>query len=269
MVEQYGPLIVEYGTQLLIAIVVLIVGIKLVNRLVKFLDSKFTAAHMDASLQSFIIPFLSTVLKILVVVLAAGLLGAEMTSMAAIIGSAGLAIGLAFQGSLSNFAGGVLILILKPFKVGDFIEVNGEKGTVREIQIFYTIMSTPDNKKIIIPNSKLSNSSAINYSAYETRRIAFQFGLPYGTNLEKAKNTFRQVVEKHPLVLEDPAPFVRLGEHGPNGLIFNVRVWVNNSDYWAVHWDILEAVTEMFEEEGLEIPFAQLDVNLRQEASQQ
>lgn len=160
---------------------------------------------------------------------------------------------------------GVLILLLKPFQVGDFIEANGYSGTVKEIQVFYTILNTPDNRRVIIPNSSLSNSSAINYSVNPTRRINFEFGVGYDQDIKKVKDVIRGVVEAHPLVLSEPRPMVVLGRHGENALIIFTRVWCNRSDYWTVYYDLLEQVTEAFSEAGIEIPFKQVDVHIKKD----
>lgn len=257
-------LLITYGGRILLAIVVLVLGLKLIKWLEEHLGNRLRKMEIEPSLLSFLLSFSSLTLKALLFISVAGMLGIEMTSFLTIIGALSFAIGLAFQGSLSNFAGGVLILILKPFKVGDFIEANGYKGTVRAIQIFYTILSTPDNKKIIIPNASLSNSSAINYSAYDTRRVDFKFSVDYKEDIKKVKALLKRLAEEHPLVLKDREPFVVLGEHGDNGLILYLRVWCDASDYWKLYYDLIEQVKEEFDREDISIPFHQLDVHMRE-----
>lgn len=265
MLEQYGPLVVSYLVRIAIALLILFFGLQIIKRVVRFTTERFAKMEMDVSLKGFLATLLDGVLKVLLVVTVISYLGIEMTSFAALIGAAGLAIGLAFQGSLANFAGGVLILILKPFTVGDFIEAAGYSGTIREIQIFYTILSTPDNRKVIIPNADLSNSSAINISANPTRRINFVFRVSYDSDITHVKDTIRTVFENHELVLPDPAPFVRVGQHGDHGLEMFGRVWVNSPNYWAVNWDLLEQVKEAFDREGIIIPFNQLSVTVNKD----
>ncbi|MDD3298666.1 MAG: mechanosensitive ion channel, partial [Firmicutes bacterium] len=202
------------------------------------------------------------VLKALLVVAIISILGIETTSFVALFGAAGLAVGLAFQGSLSNFAGGVLILVTKPFKVGDYIEANGHSGTVEAIQILYTDLVTVDNKVIRIPNGSLSNASITNYSEKDTRRVDFQFGAGYEADPAKVVRVLTDIVANHPQALKEPEPFVRMSEHGDSAVIYTVRVWVKAADYWTVHFDVIEKVKQRFDEEGLSIPYPQMDVHV-------
>jgi small conductance mechanosensitive channel len=185
-----------------------------------------------------------------------------MTSFIAVLGSAGLAVGLALQGSLSNFAGGVLILVLKPYKVGDYIEAAGYAGTVQEIQMFYTILQSPDNKKIIVPNSNMSNSGTVNFSANATRRVDLVFGVGYDDDVEKVKSILWDVANEDPLVLDDPAPLIVLGQHDASSINFFYRVWCNASDYWAVYFSTMEKVKLAFDKHQVGIPYPQMDVHL-------
>lgn len=216
----------------------------------------------DPSLRPFLTGLVGTLLKVLVVISVLGMVGIQMTSFIAIIGAVGLAIGLALSGTLQNFAGGVMLLIFKPFKVGDYVEAQGFAGTVNEIQIFNTILKTPDNKTIIIPNGGLSTSSMINYSTEATRRVDWSFGIAYGDDIDKAKDVLKGLLKGHEKVLSDPAPFVELGELADSSVNFTVRAWVNAADYWSVHFFMLENVYRKFGEAGLNIPFPQMDVHL-------
>ena len=191
-----------------------------------------------------------------------GMLGIEMTSFVAILGAAGLAVGMALSGTLQNFAGGVMILIFKPFKNGDFIEAQGHTGTVSEIQIFNTILKTPDNKTIIIPNGGLSTSSMTNYSTEEKRRVDWTFGIGYGDKTDNAKEVLTQLMSEDNRILNDPAPFVAVSELADSSVNFAVRAWVKAEDYWGVYFDMNEKVYNTFDEKGLNIPYPQMDVHL-------
>ena len=190
------------------------------------------------------------------------MLGIETTSFVAILGAAGLAVGLALQGGLANFAGGVLILIFKPFKVGDFIDAQGHAGVVSEITVFTTVLKTPDNKTIIIPNGALSNGSMVNYSTEEKRRVDMVFGIGYGDDIAKAKQVLKRIVDEDERVLKDPAPQIVVAELADSSVNFNFRVWCTGSDYWSIYFDMNEKVKLEFDKEGVSIPFPQRDVHL-------
>lgn len=256
-------LVMTYGMKLILAIVVFLIGIKIIKYLVKGVEKALKKSKIDSSLESFILSLAKLTFKILLFITVVGMVGVQTTSFVAIIGSAGLAIGLALQGSLANFAGGVLILVLKPFKVGDYIEAAGHAGTVKEIQVFYTVLKTPDNRIIIIPNGSLSNSSAINYSVMDTRRVDLIFGVGYEEDINKVKEVLNGIVQEHKLVLKDPEPFIRVGEHGESSVNFIVRVWCNSEDYWTVHFDLIEMVKIKFDEEDINIPYPHMDVILK------
>ncbi|AMV71127.1 mechanosensitive ion channel [Desulfuromonas carbonis] len=255
-------LFVVWGPKLVGAILALIVGLYLATWVAGTVGKQMEKKKIDPSLQPFLKSLISTLLKVLVVVSVLGMVGVQMTSFIAILGAAGLAIGLALSGTLQNFAGGVVLLIFKPFKVGDYIEAQGFAGTVREIQIFNTILKTPDNKTIIIPNGGLSTSSMVNYSTEATRRVDWTFGIAYGDDIDKAKKVLTSLLEGNDKVLQDPAPFVELGELADSSVNFTVRAWVNTADYWAVYFFMLENVYRKFGEAGLNIPFPQMDVHL-------
>ena len=190
------------------------------------------------------------------------MLGIQMTSFIAILGAAGLAVGLALQGSLANFAGGVLILLFKPFKVGDFIDAVGFSGTVKEIQVFSTKMTTPDNKTIIIPNGNLANSSMTNYSTQTQRRVDFVFGIGYNDDIKKAKSVINELIYKDERILKDPEPLVVVSELGDSSVNLTVRVWSKSADYWGIFFDMQESVKLKFDEQGISIPYPQQDVHL-------
>jgi len=255
-------LFVVWGPKLVGAILALIIGLWLANMITNGLGRRMEKSEVDPSLRPFLHSLISTLLKILVVVSVLGMVGIQMTSFIAILGAAGLAVGMALSGTLQNFAGGVMILIFKPFKVGDFIEAQGYSGSVNAIQIFNTILKTPDNKTVIIPNGGLSTSSMVNYSTEPSRRVDWTFGIAYGDDIDKAKGVLHSLLAANESVLKDPAPFVELGELADSSVNLTVRAWVNAADYWAVHFYVLDMVYRKFAEEGLNIPFPQMDVHL-------
>jgi small conductance mechanosensitive channel len=211
------------------------------------------------------ISLVSVLLKIMVYITALGMLGVEMTSFIAILGAAGLAVGLALSGTLQNFAGGVMILFFKPFKAGHFIDAQGHMGTVKEIQIFVTILTTPDNKTVIIPNGPLATGSLTNFSREPRRRVDWTFGIGYGDDLDKAYEVLKRLLSQDERILNDPEPFVALKELGDSSVDITVRAWVEAADYWAVFFRMNEEVYKTFEKEGLSIPFPQHDVHLFRE----
>ncbi len=251
-----------YAFKLLGALAVLAIGFPAANYISRLIRKIMDRHSVDPSLNTFMKQVIGMILKVLVAISAASVAGVETTSFVAIIGAAGFAVGLAFQGSLSNFAGGVLLLVLRPYKVGDFIEGDGVKGTVQEIGIVYTTLTTPDNKVITAPNGSLANSTITNYSIKETRRVDLIIGTAYDVPIEKAKAAIEAVVSSHDLVLKDPAWQIRLAAHNASSLDYNVRVWVNAPDYWTVNFDLLEMIKQKFDEEDIEIPYNKLDVNL-------
>ena len=255
--------IITYGLKLIGAVATLIIGLWIVNMIVSRAGKMMEKSNVDESLVPFLKSLLNMGLKIMIVITAASVASIEMTSFVAILGAAGLAVGLAMQGTLQNFAGGVIILLLKPFKVGDVIDATGYVGSVKSIQIFHTIMLTPDNKTIIIPNGNLANSSMTNYSTMPTRRLDFSFGIGYGDDFQKAKSIIMGLIEADARVMKDPAPFVRVGELADSSVNITTRVWVAGADYWAVHFDMLENVKTKFDAESINIPYPQMDVHVR------
>jgi len=260
--NEYSPLIVQYGTGLIYALAVLIIGLWIVNIITKSMKKLMIKRSMDESLVPFITSLLNMGLKAMVVISALGMLGIEMTSFIAILAAAGLAIGMALSGTLQNFAGGVMILGFKPFKVGDFIDAQGYTGVVKEIQIFNTFLTTVDNKTVILPNGGLATGSMINYSTQATRRVDWTFGIAYGDNSDTAKRILLDLINADDRVLREPEPFVALSELADSSVNFVVRAWVNAPDYWGVFFDMNEKVYKTFEKEGLSIPFPQMDLHL-------
>lgn len=252
----------EYGLILIGAVIALIIGLWIIKLMVNAAGKMMTNQNIDPSLVPFLKSILNIGLKAALFTSVAGMVGIEMTSFIAILGAAGLAVGLAMQGTLQNFAGSVMILLFKPFKVGDVLEAQGYTGLVKEIQIFNTIMTTPDNKIIIIPNGGLANSSMVNYSAMGTRRVDFSFGIGYDDDFEKAKSIIYGLIEQDKRIHKDPAPFVRVGELANSSVNITTRVWANSADYWAIHYDMIENVKKSFDNEKISIPYPQMDVHL-------
>jgi len=251
-----------FGFKLIAALLVLVIGLKLAKFITKKIKKSKGFHKLDASVQSFLGNCLLAAFDIVVIVSACLIVGIPAASFIAALGTAGVAIGLALQGSLSNFAGGLMILIFKPFKVGDFIDSNGVSGTVIDISIFYTVLRTGDNKHVTIPNGTLMNSTVTNASAEDTRRVDFTFSANYGCDVEKVKKILLDVAASEEKAFNDPAPFCRLTSHGESSLDFVLRVWCNSADYWDINFNIKEKVVKAFEENGIEIPFPQLDVHL-------
>ncbi|QSE97003.1 mechanosensitive ion channel family protein [Fulvivirga lutea] len=256
---------IEYGVPLLKAIAILVIGIWIIKAIRRGVRNSLSKSNVDESLRPFLISLLYNSLLILLILTALSTLGVQMTSFVAIIGAAGLAIGLSLQGTLQNFAGGVILLTLRPFKVGDYIDGAGYSGTVQSIQIFQTLLLTPDNKKIVIPNGKLSNDGIVNYSAEDKRRVDMVFGIGYGDDIKKAKDILVRLCQEDERVLEEPAFRVDVSSLGDSSVNFNVRPWVQTSDYWNVFWDFQEKVKLTFDKEGISIPFPQRDVHIYNE----
>ena len=255
-------LAVTKGIQIVIALVVLIIGLWIIKVIVNSLGKMMEKKNTDPSLRPFLKSMASVLLKIMLIISVMGMMGIEMTSFIAVLGAAGLAVGMALSGTLQNFAGGVMLLIFKPFRVGDFIEAQGFMGTVSEIQIFNTILKTPDNKTIIIPNGGLSTGPMTNFSTEKTRRVDFSFGIGYGDDIDKAKSVLEGILAEDARILKDPEPFIAVGELADSSVNFTVRVWVDGADYWGVHFDTIEKVKKAFDKEGISIPFPQTDVHL-------
>lgn len=260
--EKIIELATTYGIKLLLAIIVLLIGLAIIKRLAKTATKMMTKAKVSDSLIPFLRSLINIGLKLLLFISVLGMVGVQMTSFIAVLGAAGLAVGLALQGTLQNFAGGVIILLFKPYKVGDYIETQGYSGTVKAIQIFTTIMNTPDNKTIIIPNSPIATGSLVNYSTLPTRRVDFTFGIGYEDDIEKAREILISMLNKHDKIKGDPAPFVRVVELADSSVNFAVRAWVDAADYWDVFFDITEQVKKDFDKSGVSIPYPQNDVHV-------
>lgn len=254
-------MVVTYLPKIVMAIVVLIIGLWIVKIIVSGFNKATQKSKMDVSLQKFLSSLISIGLKLLVVISVISMMGVETTSFIAVLGAAGLAVGLALQGSLANFAGGVLILIFKPFKVGDFIDGAGHSGSVSAIEVLATTLKTPDNKTIIIPNGALANTSIINYSLETKRRVDFTFGIGYDDDMKKAKDVIRGIVDADTRVLKDPEPFLAIGNLGDSTVDITVRVWSKAADYWGVHFDTIEKVKEAFDTNNISIPYPQMDIH--------
>jgi len=255
-------LITDFGIALASALAVLIIGLFVIKKLTNALSKYFDRKDFDESLETFLLSLSGIALKLMLFVVVVQMLGVQSSSLVAVLGAAGLAVGLALSGTLQNFAGGVMILIFKPFKVGDYIDAQGHAGSVSEIQIFNTILKTPDNKTIIVPNGGLANGSMVNYSTEPTRRVDWSFGIAYGDDADKAQNVIRKLMNDDARILQDPAPFVELGALADSSVNFTVRAWVNTPDYWAVHFDMNKKIYQTFAKEGLSIPFPQMDVHV-------
>lgn len=255
-------LALEYGPKLLLAVLTLILGLWLSNKFVKVVKKLMLKNNLDPSLIPFLTSLLNIGLKVLVLISVASMVGIETTSFVAILGAAGLAVGLALQGSLSNFAGGVLTLIFKPYKVGDLIEAQGHMGEVMEIHIFVTKLKTYNNELVIIPNGSLSNGDIINYSALGVRRVKISIGVSYKDDIKKAKNVIINTLKKNTKVLRDPEPFVGVNEFGDSSINLAVRAWCKAEDYWDVYYECMEACKYALDENGITIPFPQRDVHM-------
>lgn len=266
--NKYTDMIVEWlltnGPNFLLSIIVLIVGFKLVEVLIKIIDRTLRHQKVEESLRGFLESLVSVALKIMVLITVASMIGVQMTSFVALLGAAGLAIGLSLQGSLGNLAGGVLILFFKPFKVKDLIEAQGHMGIVKKIEIFNTILTTLDHKTVILPNGALSNGAIVNYTNEPIRRVDLTFGIGYDDDIKKARDVMMSVIKKDKRVLKDPQPLVAVKELADSSVNFEFRVWCKTEEYWNVYFDMTEAVKIAFDENKISIPFPQRDVHLHQ-----
>ena len=262
----FSQTVMEYGPKLIGAIVVFIIGKMIIKKLTNLFSKMMDKNGTDTSLKPFLKSIISILLTVLLVISVLSMLGVAMTSFIAILGAAGLAVGMALSGTLQNFAGGVMILLFKPFKVGDLIEAQGHKGSVKEIQIFNTILTDLDNKTIILPNGSLSTNSMVNYSTEPTRRVDVSVGIAYGENVENARGILTELAKNDKRILTNPAPFVGLTEMADSSVNLTFRVWVNAADYWPVFFETNEKVYNAFNKSGVQIPFPQMDVHIQKEA---
>ena len=248
---------------ILIAFIVLVVGLKLISILNKVLKKHHKIERLDPIVKSFTISGITICLKILLVVGVISIVGFPTTSLITIIGSCGVTIGLALQGGLSNLAGGIIILLFKPFKEGDYIESNGKEGKVKNINIFYTTITTYDNKNIELPNGTLSNSNITNYTANPERRLDLEFEVDYNTKIDKVKKVIKEVIDNEELILKDEPVTIRLIKHGSSSLVFAVNVWTKTENYYDVLFNLEENIKETFDKNKIEVPYSQLDVHLK------
>ncbi len=258
-------LMMEYGPKLILAILVLIIGMWIIKGIKKLITKAMDKGKVDVSLQRFLISLIVITFKVLLMISVASMVGIATTSFVAILGAATFAVGLALQGSLSNFAGGVLILLLKPFTVGDTIEAQGFIGKVHAIQIFNTLVVTFDNKMIYIPNGLLSNGNVTNYSHEPIRRVDMTFGVSYGDDIKKTKDILIKLVNEDKRILKDPAPLIAVSNLGDSSVDFAVKVWCDTAEYWNIYFDMQENVKITFDKEGISIPFPQTDVHFFKE----
>ncbi|NHE56905.1 mechanosensitive ion channel family protein [Cyclobacterium sp. GBPx2] len=261
MMENALPLILLALKSILIAVIIYFIGKWVINFTLKAIDKIFVKYDVDPSLSSFLSSFLKGLLYVLLILAVLSTLGVEVTAFIAILGAAGLAIGLALQGSLANFAGGILILIFKPFKVGDTIEAQGTLGSVENIAILYTTVRNFDNKVVTIPNGALANNSITNFSVKPTRRVEMAVGVAYGTDLKKTRQVILDTLKKDDRIHEDPAPAVYFTNFGDNSLDLSVRCWADADNLWPVFWDNMESIKESLEAHDIEVPFPQRDVH--------
>lgn len=261
VIQQIITFSVDAGKSILLAAVIFITGrflISVINRLVAQMMER---RKIDATIQSFLRSFINILLTILLLISVVSALGVNTTSFAALLASAGVAIGMALSGNLQNLAGGLIILLFKPYKVGDYIDAQGVSGTVKEIQIFHTVLTTPDNKIIYVPNGSLSSGSVTNYSLSALRRVDWTIGVEYGTEIEKVRQTALDLIKKDSRILTDPAPFIALSALADSSVNITIRVWTKNEDYWGVFFDMNQNIYEVFNKEGIAFPFPQVTIH--------
>lgn len=253
------------GIKIVIALILLVVTFKLVNVIAKKLTKRAEKKNLDKTISRTLIYIFKLGMKIIIAICLVGYVGIDTSGLAALVTSLGVCVGLAVNGALSNLAGGIMIILTRPFKIDDYIEACGHGGTVEEIHITQTKLRTPDNKVVYIPNGTLSSSEIVNYSEKGERRVDHTFSIGYGDDFDKAKNIVMEICQGHELVLSDPAPFVRVCKHNSSSIDIVTRVWVKSENYWTVHFDLLEQVKKAFDANGIEIPFEQVDVHLKKE----
>ncbi|RCT55618.1 mechanosensitive ion channel family protein [Winogradskyella sp. KYW1333] len=248
-------LIVEFGPRLIAAILIWIIGSWIIKMLIKGVSTAMIKANYDESLKKFLLNLINWAFKIILIIVVLGTVGVETTSFAAVLAAASLAIGMALQGSLGNFAGGVLIMIFRPIKIGDLIEAQGEMGVVKEIEVFTTKLTGLSNKEIIIPNGALSNGNIVNYTTEGTRRVDLVFGVSYDSDIKKTKGVFNEVLSSNAKILKTPAPTIAVSELADSSINFVVRPWCNAEDYWEVYFEVTENVKDALDKAGIEIPY--------------
>ena len=262
LLDKLNDLWVDAGLKLIYVIVILFVGGKLIKLLIKLIKKGRGFNKLDKSVASFLLSFIKVTLYLLLLITIAGIIGIPSTSIITLLGSCGVAIGLALQGGLSNIAGGLIILAFKPFKVGDFIDTHTDSGTVKSISIFYTTLITLDNRIVSIPNGNLANSSTVNYSKETERRLDINIDVSYDNDIELVKKTLNNIVNKEKRINKEKDIFIRLTEYKDSSMVYTIRVWVSNSEIWNVKFDLLENIKKEFDKENISIPYNQLDVHI-------
>jgi len=261
LIEQATSTGIEIGKSVLLAIVLAVAGRYVIRFINKMVARMLERRGVEPTVQSFLKSFVNITLIILLIITVVGTLGVNTTSLAALLASAGLAVGMALSGNLQNLAGGIILLFLKPFKVGDFIEAQGVSGTVKAIQIFHTILTTTDNKELFVPNGALSSGNITNYTKNELRRVDFTIGVEYGTEIEKVKQVTLALLREDRRIMTEPAPFIAVKELGDNGVIYVIRVWAKASDYWSVFFDTTERIYTEYNKQGIGFPFPQIQIH--------
>jgi len=264
LLEEYLPTILSFGLRILLALIFAVAGARFIKVLRKIVKRSMERANVDLGVIQFIDSILKIALYFVLIMLIASSFGVDATSVIALVGSAGVAVGLALQGYLANIAGGVLILIIKPFKVGDYIVQGSLEGTVSEIQMVYTYLLTPDNRKVVIPNGKLANDSLINVTAQDKRRLDIEVGISYSADLKKAQKLCWDLLEREERILETEVRRVVVSELAESAVVLKLIFWVRPENYWDIKWELTEALKLTFDEHGIEIPFNQLDVTIKQ-----
>lgn len=253
---------IDISAKLLLAVVILAIGSKIIKIVENNLRKENKLKHLDASVKGFLISFISITSKIVLFIAILHILGVPTASIITVFGSCAVAIGLALQGGLSNIAGSLMILIFKPFKVGDYIEVSGKEGTVKSITMFYTTITTFDNKLIQLPNGSLSNSNITNYTANKKRRVDIDISVSYSSDIDKVKKVITELISKNELVLQEENNYVKLSKHDDSALVFAVRVWTKTENYWDLYFDLMESIKKTLDKNKIEIPFPQMDVHI-------
>jgi len=266
--QENHEVLLGYLIQFVAAIVIFYVGRMVAKGVKRLMEKALLSRSVDKAVVSFIASIVYAVILIATVLMALSQVGIQTTSFIAILGAAGLAVGLALQGSLANFASGILIILFRPFKSGDFIDAGGITGTVDKIEIFQTIMKSPDNKLVIVPNAQITGGAITNYSAEATRRVDLLIGIAYDADLRNAKDILNDILSQDPRVLKTPAPVVAVAALADSSVNIHVRPWVNSADYWGVYWDTLEKVKLTFDEQGIGIPFPQMDVHIKKDSKE-
>ncbi len=267
LLTNVGNWLVTEGLKIVVAVIVFALYCAIIKSICKRIDKKLQRKNVEVTIRKISVPWLKRILVFLGFVCMLTYLGIETSGIAAAITSVGLTVGLALQGSLANFAGGVIIIVMRPYKIGDFIDCNGQSGTVEDIKLFYTYLRTGDNKVVVIPNGVAGNSVVTNYNVKDTRRNDLSFAISYDCDFEKAKSLIKDCMDKNELILQDPAPFINIKEHGDNAIVILARYFTKSDDFWAAHWYMLEAVKKTFDDNGITIPYPQIDVHIKSDDS--